>query len=385
MITAETIGRIIGYHGGEMPVVSLYVAAGREGAPALPARLRGLLHEIRPLAWDGSLDRRARRSIRADIERLEGLDGFAGSGGLAVFCCSEGDLFERVPLPRPVRDRVMVAATPWARPLLAVLDEYHRTCVAVVDRRSAEIWELYQDEMTGLGRVEDQVPHGPGHLGRHGPAGDRVRNRADDPTRRHYRTTVRMLDQLFRAGDRELLVIGGRAEAVSCFACFLPHRLRARLAGTFEVDPRTATPADVRRGAEHVVERYERAEERRQVARVLDLAAAGRPAALGPADCLWAASVAAIHSLLVQEGATAAGVVCDESGWLAASGDTCPLCGRATRPAANVLGELADAVIDEGGTVEHVLADTELAGHLVAAELRFPLPPRPSPAAAASG
>jgi hypothetical protein len=41
-------------------------------------------------------------------------------------------------------------------------------------------------------------------------------------------------------------------------------------------------------------------------------------------------------------------------------------------------GELVEAVIDEGGAVEHVQAETELAEHLVAALLRFPLPAQPS-------
>jgi peptide chain release factor subunit 1 len=108
----------------------------------------------------------------------------------------------------------------------------------------------------------------------------------------------------------------------------------------------------------------------------MERVATRRPAALGLPDCLWAGSVAAVETLLVQEGAMAPGVVCDESGWLAMSGDTCPLCGRATRRTPDVIDELSEAVIDEGGLVEHVLADTELREHVVAASLRFPLPPR---------
>ena len=76
----------------------------------------------------------------------------------------------------------------------------------------------------------------------------------------------------------------------------------------------------------------------------------------------------------MQEGAIAPGVVCDESGWLAESGDRCQVCGRRTRPTDDVIDELAQAVIDAGGTVEHVAADTPLKEDLAAAQLRFPLP-----------
>ncbi|MCW2880674.1 MAG: hypothetical protein JWQ95_4774 [Sphaerisporangium sp.] len=379
MITTETIDRIIRFNGGDVPVVSLYVGVGQDGPTALSTQVNSLLHEIRPLGQDSSLGRQARLSIRADIERIESLEGLerVETGAVAVFSCTEGDLFEQLVLPRPVRDRVMVDATPWVRPMLAVLDEYHRSCVLVVDRRSAEVWELYQDEMREIGNVQDPALRKPNFAGWYGLTEHRVRNRADDLTKRHFRNAVRLLDELFRTGDHELLIIGGHPEEVPIFMDFLPHHLRPKVAGTFTVDPRTATPADIRHSAERILEQYERDEERRWVADVLERAATRRPAAIGLDDCLWAGSVAAVQTLLVQDGATAPGVVCDESGWLAASGDMCPLCGRATRHTPDVIDELADTVIEEGGSVEHVLAETELKDHITAASLRFPLPPRP--------
>jgi peptide chain release factor subunit 1 len=39
--------------------------------------------------------------------------------------------------------------------------------------------------------------------------------------------------------------------------------------------------------------------------------------------------------------------------------------------------ELVEVVIDEGGSIEHVYADTVLKECVVAAALRFPLPPEP--------
>jgi hypothetical protein len=44
----------------------------------------------------------------------------------------------------------------------------------------------------------------------------------------------------------------------------------------------------------------------------------------------------------------------------------------------DVLDELVQAVVDDGGGVEHVAADTPLRDHLTAASLRFPLPPHPA-------
>jgi peptide chain release factor subunit 1 len=49
--------------------------------------------------------------------------------------------------------------------------------------------------------------------------------------------------------------------------------------------------------------------------------------------------------------------------------------GKPTRRSPDVIDELVAVVIDEGGSAKHVEVDTKLSEYLVAAELRFPLPP----------
>ena len=71
------------------------------------------------------------------------------------------------------------------------------------------------------------------------------------------------------------------------------------------------------------------------------------------------------------------GRVCDHDRWLALAGEKCLLCGRPARRAADIVDELVEVVIDEGGSIEHVSADTALKEYVVAASLRFPLPPEP--------
>jgi peptide chain release factor subunit 1 len=44
----------------------------------------------------------------------------------------------------------------------------------------------------------------------------------------------------------DLLAVGGHPYEVSAFTKVLPRSLRERLAGTFSIDARAATPADLR-------------------------------------------------------------------------------------------------------------------------------------------
>jgi peptide subunit release factor 1 (eRF1) len=381
MITAETIDRVTRFDGGRLPVVSAYLGldANPQDRRSLPTRASSLLHDIRPMTKDDSLDRETRLSLRGDLERIEAelSQERTKPGAVAIFSCSSRGFYEEIELPRRVRDRVVVDATPWVRPMLAVLDEYHRACVLILDKELARTWEFYQGEINETSEVFDKSLRKPDYAGWHGFDEYNIRNKDEELTKKHFRKVATVLDDFFRAGRFELLVVGGHDHEVPVFQEFLRPRLRGSVAGTFTIDPHTATVADIRASASAVLDQYERNEERQWVAEVLEKQAAGGNAAVGLERCLWAGSVGAIQRLLVQEEATAAGVVCDESGWLAESGDTCIICGQPTRKTNDVIDELAQAVIDTAGTVEHVLADTPLRDHLAAADLRFPLPPKP--------
>jgi Bacterial archaeo-eukaryotic release factor family 10 len=372
MITAETANRIIQFQGDGMPVVSLYVAIEPGISQTdVHTRVTSLVDQIDGLAKGHDLQHEPRLSLRGDIERIgERMREEAWQPrGLAVFSCSARGFYEEVCLPRAVRDRVVVDETAWARPMLGVLAEYHRSCVVVVDKEWARCWELYQDEMREVTRFKDRLGKFDNYAGGNL---DKIRN---EQSRRHYRRVVQVLDELLRTEQYDLLIIGGHDFEIPAFIEFLTPDLRDRLGGSFSTDLPTATVADIRAGADAVLQRYESHREQQAVAEIVDRAAAGGLAALGVQACLWAGSVAAIQTLLVQEGGTAAGVVCDDSGWLATAGDTCPVCGKPTRHTSDVIGELIQSVIDEGGSIEHVEGDTQLKEHTVAAALRFPLPP----------
>jgi hypothetical protein len=68
--------------------ISVPVHPGERGA--LRTRAASLLHRIRPLAEDESLERGARMSVRADIDRIEAAatEQQWKPGAVALFACS---------------------------------------------------------------------------------------------------------------------------------------------------------------------------------------------------------------------------------------------------------------------------------------------------------
>jgi peptide chain release factor subunit 1 len=387
MLTAETIDRIIHFDSHGLPVVSVYleVPVDVSDRAAMPGRAESVLQQLGPLVEDESLDHDAKVSVRSDVDRI----GLAAketrfpAGAVAFFSCSGADFFEEVTLPRAVHDRVMVDETPWVRPMLAVLDEYRRAGVVVVDRSVAQLWELYQDELQEDARFADPKLRKRNYAG--GWQGYRenvVQHKSQELAKKHFRHVVDVLRERAGAHRYDVLIVGGHDEQVASFLDHLPRDLRERVVGTFDVDPNTVDRGVVKTEAGRILEQYERGQEQQWVAEVLERAAEHKPAAIGLPDTLWAASMSAVQDLLVEEDAVRPGVACDNCGWLGLTGDGCPVCGSVLRHTPDVIDELVEAVVNESGTVEHVRAETPLREHVVAASLRFPVPPQPHPGTA---
>lgn len=374
-LAADRLGRILRFHGGALPVVSMYVTippVTGDAHRAAASKVDSLLHELR--GREDGLEHNARISLRGDIARIEAVRDLASNtpGTLAIISCSGAGFLEIVKLPRAVRDRLVVDETPWVRPMLAVLEEHRRCFAVLLDRRSAHAWELYLGRLRDLGQVPD--PREAQRAGLEPVNERRALHKAEEVERRHLRLVAAALEDLFGSDPDALLVLGGHEEELAHLLELLPQPVGERLAGSFAADHDSLSAGEVAAQASSVLDRYELEEQRRWVAETLERAAANGHAAAGVKRCLWAGSLAAIEDLYLQEAATVPGVVCDRSRWLAVSGEECPVCGGETRATDDVLDELADAVVEEGGKVHHVRAETELRELIVACSLRFQLP-----------
>ncbi|WP_046471535.1 baeRF10 domain-containing protein [Allosalinactinospora lopnorensis] len=353
-------------------VISAYL-----GLPNDPTEQRGVPIRLEEQLYQAGIDPRAAPALRRDADTIR--DAVAGlydtlRNGVALFVSGEIGLFEQVWLPRIVPDRVIVGQRPYVRPLLATQQRCPRYCAVVTDHQHSTLLIASAD---GLWESDHLVSPGvrkPNFAGWYGLAEYTVRNRAEGLVRRHHRHTVEAVENALRRNGCELVVVGGSRHSVAEFRTVLPRHLRERLAGSFTTNPRVATPAEVRRDADEVVDRWNRERQRRLLDDIR--AHAGTDAARvvsGLTGCLSAVNERAVDLLVVRTHDTAPGVVCDNCDLLAFEERTCAICGTENRPVPDVYEEMVVAVLDSGGTVEQVDSDAPVPGHPVA-RLRFPVP-----------
>jgi len=400
MTAVESLNALIHVDADGGPIVSLYavVPVDPRERQGLRSRINGLLDELHPVAEDQSLERTARMSIREDIERLRRAvtEEHWKPPGIGLFASSARDLFAEVALPTEPRDRVLVDATPWVRPIAAGLDKASRACVVTLDRGRAVLWENQHDHIAQLEEIEDRVLRDADFTGgRWGGREINTHHKVEELAKKHFRHVAGRLEQLFfpepddevqdqseAEGQRpphdhfDVLVVGEHGDQSDGFVGELSDRLRAKLAGTF-TDPSLDDRGALKGQADRVLDRWAREREKQQVDHVVEIEAMGGFGATGLPRCLWAASSQAIDTLLLRDTDEAPGVVCDVCGWLGESGTSCPVSGDRLRHVPDVVDQLLQRVLRDGGevhTLEHGVAPE---ARTPAAHLRFPLPPAP--------
>src|SRR2546423_12941580 len=108
VIAEDVIRSLVGFRGERAPVTSCYLDV--DGRKYL--RHQDLEHEVNSVLKEARLKANGHESVRRDLHRIEelvkgGLDR-SRTRGLAIFACSAHDLWEVIPLPVPVPNRVVV-------------------------------------------------------------------------------------------------------------------------------------------------------------------------------------------------------------------------------------------------------------------------------------
>jgi peptide chain release factor subunit 1 len=357
---------------GGAPITSLYLTVDGRRFPRradYQVRLDELLRAARARAAD--LDRDERRSVEGDLSAMSGFvrDEFdrADTRGIALFASSARGLWEVVPVPRPVRDRVVVAPQADLRPLEALLETYPPVCVALVDYARSRLFLVELGRIQEVGDVVDDVPN---RHERGGHAQMRFQRHVDDHRTKHLKRTADAMFRLSRRRAFDHLVLAGPAEGHREIEALLHDYLRRRIRASVTL-PMTATAAEVLDRVLDIEEEIERERERAAVERLSNESAAKGAGVAGLDPTLEALAAGRVSELVVSIDAASPGFRCDGCGRLARDGGSCPACGARMAPVPDVVEAAVAAALRSGADVETVLGDGLESVDGIGALLRF--------------
>jgi peptide subunit release factor 1 (eRF1) len=377
MLDRRTVDRLRGVDTAGHHVVSVYLGLSSDPGQlrSTATRLKALLHPYRELAEasDGERGRSLRKDFDAVVAMADRVSLDQGRGAALFVCCAVG-LEEHITLPVPVPDRAVVDNAPYLGPLEAVLEQSPRYCAVVIGRRIASIYRFHMGSLESWEEIAEEEVRKHNYGGFLGYSERRSQAHADAVAQRLCRAVAGRLLQLQRAQEFDLLAVGGSQGNIEGLLDELPGELHSVLEGTFVIDVRQASAAEIAGHCGKLALDYARRVDDAMVTDLMEAAGARGRGVLGLDRVMDASNQRAIDRLLVGAVPAVPGVACVGCGWLARSGETCISCGAATRPVADLYEAVGEMARAEGGSVHYLLAGTGLGDAGIGALVRFGVP-----------
>jgi peptide subunit release factor 1 (eRF1) len=322
-------------------------------------------------------NRSQHKAARPDLQRiLEMTDILRGNSrhGKAVFACCAQSFWREFDLPANLpKSNLILNRRFHLKPLAATFDGMQHACVVLVDRSKARVFEIadgiivekldFINELTRRGRSDGWGGYDAGHNQR------RVMNEA----MQHFKVVSDAVADHVEHGGCDKLLIGCHDDVWSEFLPHLHTYSRQRLVGHFRIDPKAATPEQVRQSALELLQQHDAERKQSLITEVIGEAHRNGRGAIGLRRVLRSLEAGEVQTLLLASTFSAPGVKCYHCGHMDYHiAPDCVVCGKPNTE----LADLGDGIV--GHAIRHGLeivyiGDDEQFDKIgrIAAQLRF--------------
>lgn len=366
MITREQINQLTEFRSGEHLVTSCYLNLDRSKVPAqmLKIRTKDLLQAAQHQLAEKAGSHHQRESLQRDFEEIEAFvmpEIVANRHkAVAIFSCAGEKFWQAFGLPRMLRNILIADSTPYIRPLTAILAEYHRYCVALVDRNHGRIFEAYLGELADLADVVDPIPRRVRDAGHLGGRERNMERRHAHAVQHHYQHVSDEMFRLFRKQGFDFLILGGQREPLREFKDYLHPYLRSRWVGEFHAEPARIAVPELLQHVLEIEQRVEWEQEHRIAEELVQKAEAGDRAVKGVSATLSALDRGEAQMLLVEEGFEMPGYKCLGCHFVSLEPQDCPHCHQPLEPCVDVVDEAIELAMQRNCRIEHIQGATPL-------------------------
>jgi len=353
------------FQGNGTPVTSYFLDTdkGRLTKKEISASLNQLHHEAKARLEAMDLGREGRDSLAGDLEAVDryceqSLPAF-NQAGLALFSCSAKGFFQPLFLPHGPRNRVIFDQSFYVRPLLAILEKYHRICAFLISRRDARWYGIFTGDIVPLESLTSDVPPKVKEGGFEGTEGKRIERRIEAHLLEHFRKAAQITFDMFKKGKYDWLFLSCEDALHTSLEPILHSYLRERLKGRLKAKP--GDPQDkVLKEVLAVEEGLRSADEAAIIQGLIGELERGGKACSGLKETLQRLNQVEVQTLVVTHNLSREGHVCPNDGFLYLEEQTCPVCLKKTNRVPDIIDEAIEAAMNHGGRVVQVNPPTRL-------------------------
>ena len=309
-------------------------------------------------------DRNGDHGLRADLDRIAAVGSQLRGNGAhskAIFACSENGFWREFNLPAQLPEtRLDVNSHFHLKPLIELLSRSPRTCVAVIDREHALIFESTLGEVSESEKIVNPQPRRVRSDGFKGYDAGHNERHVENEAMRHFKEVADRLLVRFESGHFDYLVIGCRDEIWSEIFPQLHSYLSQRLIGRFSGDPPGTTKQQILEHVERMVAEREANDRQGLTREVLGEAQRDARGAVGLRNVLRSLERGEVQTLLLGNTFTAQASECKNCGHMDTRvSKTCGVCGQEAVDVREIGDSLVRQAILRGVNIVFINDDPE--------------------------
>ncbi len=348
------------------------------------------------LEKSGSHDENLEEDFRKIENFLSDVDNLKNGRGVAIFSCSEKNVFEVLKLPYVYRNRLMVSNVPLIKEIAAIDEEFGRVAIVVLDRKHARFFLMDIEEIKEVedifevlatrahkfhtggatlkgaqGTMKFSIPSRKGapNVVQHGIGEYRFNTRLVEERHRLFKAVNDALMEMWKELKFDKLVIGSEREDIKEIENFLHTYILERLVGYINVNPAYVDLGDLKNKVLDLLIQKDREEDKLAIERCKDLL--GRLSVCGTQQVLKMLQIGNVRELLIPMDYSIEGYLCSKSHTPSVE-PTCPMEDDKPIPVADIVNEAVEVALEERAKVR-VIVDPNLQKEMkeLCAILRF--------------
>ena len=312
--------------------------------------------EFHRLTKERGTPKETRRLLQSDLDYVLDVlkyDVATKTEGLAVFVDGGASFHERIELPFRLINRLALEPSPYVRPLVHALSLLEPFVLGRVSRDESSLylvdeWGLAkEDELSGPRLRSSDRETGEVSIKEYYAAA-----RQDALVDLHFKEVGASLGRLLETSGARRVALCAQHDIASAFRRTLPAAVAGKITAEIPFDA-AATTAQLLVSARQAVEKARHEEMVELAARIRDGLGSGGRGVSGFDDILGALERHQVQTMLVDRSYRVPGWRCMECSWVGlTAARRCPVCGGATAPVADAVGELVRLAVLQNGHVE---------------------------------